>query len=126
MSPPTAAGPSLYARLGGHRALGTLVRNFYLSLQAHPTLGPVFASHVADWPRHYAVLTEFWSLQTGGPSTYDGKLLHTHGALGLRPEFFESWLAQWRQSCRLHFAEPEAGEIIALAERLAARMRPNV
>ena len=121
--PPAAVAPSLYERLGGHRALGVLVRNFYLSLQAHPTLGPVFAAHVDDWPWHYATLTEFWALQTGGPSTYDGKLLRAHGALGLRPEFFDLWLAQWRQSCRLHFAEPEAAEIITLAERLAARMR---
>ena len=122
---PQPASPTLYERVGGQHALGVLVRNFYLSLQAHPVLGPIFAAHVVSWPRHYATLTGFWSLQTGGPSTYDGKLLHAHHALGLRPEFFEIWLAQWRQSCRLHFEEPEAAEMIVLAERLAARMRPN-
>ena len=94
--PPPTAGASLYERLGGRRALAVLVRNFYLSLQAHPVLGPIFAKHVVSWPRHYATLTEFWSLQAGGPSTYDGKLLRAHHALGLRPEFFEMWLAQWR------------------------------
>ncbi len=112
----------LYERLGGRAKLAVLVRNFYASLQIHPTLGPIFAAHVKSWPAHYARLTEFWSLQTGGPSSYRGRLLHTHAALNLRPEHFDAWLAQWRQSCRLHFEEPEAAELIALAEGLARRM----
>ena len=114
--------PTLYERLGGRAKLDVLVRNFYASLQIHPVLGPVFAAHVENWPAHYARLTEFWSLQTGGPSQYRGRLLRTHAALGLRPEHFDMWLAQWRQSCRLHFEEPEAAEMIALAEGLAGRM----
>ena len=118
--PPPA--PSLYDRVGGHRQLGVLVRNFYLSLQTDPLLGPIFARHVKSWPAHYATLTEFWALQTGGPAAYGGKLLQAHHALGLRPEFYEVWLAQWRQSCRLHFEAAEAAEMVALAERLARRM----
>ncbi len=90
-------------------------------------LGPVFAAHVSDWPAHFARLTEFWTAQTGAPEPgYRGKLLHTHAPLDLRPEHFEGWLAQWRGSCRLHYDDPEAGELIALAERLARRMRPVV
>jgi hemoglobin len=119
--------PPLFERVGGRRKLGILVRNFYSSLQIHPVLGPMFAAHVADWPAHYARLTEFWAAQTGaGDSNYCGKLLHAHATLDLHPEHFELWLTQWRQSCRLHFEEPEAGEMIALAERLAHRMRPVV
>ena len=113
---------TLYKRLGSHAKLAVLVQNFYASLQIHPTLGPIFAAHVQSWPAHYARLTEFWALQTGGPSQYRGRLLRTHDALGLRPEDFETWLAQWRQSCRLHFEEPEATEIIALTEILAMLM----
>ena len=118
--------PILYERVGGHRKLGVLVRNFYSSLQIDPTLGPIFARHVESWPVHYATLTEFWALQTGGPGEYHGRLLHTHHLLGLKPEYFDIWLAQWRQSCRLHFEEREAAEMIALAERLAGRMREVV
>ena len=123
MPPQNPHPATLYERVGGHAKLAVLVRNFYASLQIHPTLGPVFAANVENWPAHYARLTEFWSLQAGGPSQYQGRLLHAHAALNLRPEHFDLWLAQWRQSCRLHFEEPEAGEMIALAERLAARMR---
>ena len=120
--PPAAL---LYERLGGRTKLAVLVRNFYASLQIHSVLGPIFAAHVENWPAYYARLTEFWSLQTGGPSQYRGRLLHTHAVLKLRPEHFEAWLAQWRQSCRLHFEEPEASEMVALAESLAGRMRAS-
>ena len=118
--------PTLYERAGGHAKLAILVRNFYASLRVHPTLGPIFAAHVQDWPAHHARLTEFWSLQTGGPSEYRGRFLLAHAALNLRPEHFDGWLAQWRQSCRLHFDEPEAGEMIILAENLARRMAASV
>lgn len=113
---------TLYERIGGHRKIAVLVRNFYSSLQIHPVLGPIFAQHVGSWPAHYATLTEFWALQTGGPSEFRGRLLHAHASLSLRPEYFEIWLAQWRQSCRLHFEEPEAAEMIILAEVLARRL----
>ncbi|MBV9658169.1 MAG: group III truncated hemoglobin [Verrucomicrobia bacterium] len=119
----------LFERLGGRPRLAILIRNFYSSLRIHPVLGPIFAAHVADWPAHFARLTDFWAVQAGAPATvarYRGKLLHTHQPLDLRREHFDLWLAQWRQSCRLHFPEPEAGELIALAERLARRMEPAV
>ncbi len=122
---PAAQGRSLYERVGGHGKLGVLVRNFYSSLQVHPLLGPIFAAHVKSWPDHYRTLTDFWSLQTGGPSGYRGRLLQAHAGLGTHAEHYEAWLAQWRQSCRLHFEEPEAGEMIARAEGLARRMPGN-
>ena len=123
---PSASGPTLYERVGGRRRLGVLVRNFYLALQQHPTLGPIFARHVKSWPGHYETLTDFWTLQTGGPALYRGRLLQAHAPLGLRAGHYDAWLAQWRQSCRLHFLEPEASEMIALAERLGARMHDSL
>ena len=123
----SARTASLFERVGGRRKLGILVRNFYATLRVHPVLGSLFVAHVADWPGHYARLTEFWAAQTGASdAAYRGKLLHAHAPLDLRPEHFDLWLAQWRQSCRLHFVDPEAAELIALAERLARRMRPVV
>ena len=124
--PPLASSPTLYERVGGRRQLGVLVRNFYLSLRQHPALGPIFARHVESWPAHYETLTDFWTLQTGGSARYRGRLLQAHAPLGLRSAHFDAWLAQWRQSCRLHFPEPEAAEMIALAERLGTRMRESL
>ncbi len=129
MMPNATPGPgerTLYQRIGGRRKLGVLVRNFYLALAVHPALGPIFARRVENWPRHYETLTDFWALQTGGPSAYRGRLLQAHASLHLHAAHFDAWLAQWRQSCSLHFAEPEAAELIALAERLGARMGNTV
>ena len=33
---------------------------FYARVRSHPTLGPVFAVHVTDWPQDYAIA--FWKL----------------------------------------------------------------
>ena len=103
------------------------MRNFYSTLRVDPVLGPIFTAHVADWSAHHARLTEFWTLQTGGPgSAYDGRLIAAHGPLDLRVDHFERWLTQWRQSCALHFPGPEGVELTALAERLGARMRASL
>jgi hemoglobin len=114
---------SLYDRLGGRGKLDVLLRNFYSSLRLHPVLGPIFETHVGDWPKHLGVVADFWTLQTGGPADYRGRLLAAHAPLGLGPRHFEIWLAQWRQSCELHFEAPVAAEMIALAEGLSGRMR---
>ena len=117
---------SLYDRLGGRGKLDVLLRNFYASLRLHPVLGPIFERHITDWPIHLRIVTDFWSLQTGGPPAYRGRLMAAHAPLGLAPRHFEFWLAQWRQSCALHFEPPIAAEMIALAEALAARMRATL
>ena len=114
---------SLYDRLGGRGKLDILLRNFYWSLRLHPVLGPIFEGHILDWPAHLCVVADFWTLQTGGPSDYHGRLLAAHAPLGLGTRHFEYWLAQWRQSCGLHFEASVAAEMIALAEALASRMR---
>ncbi len=114
---------SLYERLGGRSKLDILLRNFYSSLRVHPLLGPIFEAHIADWPAHLRVVGDFWTLQTGGPLEYRGRLVAAHAPLGLGARHFDFWLAQWGQSCRLHFDAPIAAELIALAEGLAGRMR---
>ena len=115
--------PSLYDRLGGRRKLDVLLRNFYSTLRLHPVLGPIFAAHVTDWAEHLREVGNFWTLQTGGPGDYRGRLLAAHAPLGLGARHFEFWLAQWRQSCGLHFEPAVAAQLIALAEGHAARMR---
>jgi hemoglobin len=117
---------SLYERLGGRGKLDILLRNFYSSLRLHPVLGPIFEAHVSDWPAHLRVVGDFWALQTGGPPEYRGRLLAAHAPLGLGGRHFEFWLAQWRQSCGLHFEAPLAAELIRLAEGLATRMRASL
>jgi putative transposase len=99
-----------------------LLRNFYASLRLHPGVGPIFEKHVKDWPSHFETIADFWSQQTGGPKDYPGGLMAAHMILRLRPEHFTAWLAQWEQSCRLHFEEREAEELIGLARRIGGKM----
>lgn len=117
------AEASLYERLGGSAKLDLLLRNFYASLQEHPELGPIFAQHVDDWPSHFFTVREFWALQTGGPSIYRGGMAARHVPLRLQPHHFDQWLEQWSISCRAHFDEREAEELIVIANKIGERLR---
>ena len=91
---------------------------------AHAADLPIFDAHITRWGPHLEVLTDFWCEQMGGPSHYTGSLAR-HGRLGLGPEHFEKWLEVWRANCRWLLPEPEAGDVILLAERLAVAMREH-
>ena len=51
MTAPSAT-PSLFELLGGRDGLHRLLSRFYERARLDPLLGPVFAAHVDDWPRH--------------------------------------------------------------------------
>ena len=55
----------------------------------------LFMGTIDDWPEHLAKITEFWSLQTGGPSRYRGGFGTAHLPLELKPEHFQHWLNLW-------------------------------
>lgn len=114
---------SLYERIGGSRKLDILLTNFYATVREHPELGSIFNRHVRDWPAHLRTVREFWALQTGAPSAYPGGMAGRHLNLGLQPHHFDLWLQQWEQSCRLHFDEREADELIAIARQFGARLK---
>jgi hemoglobin len=37
-----------------------VVARFYSAVRAHPGIGPIFATHVTDWPTHEAKIASFW------------------------------------------------------------------
>jgi len=117
-------GGTLYERLGGRTGVSTLVKWFYAHVRFEPLLQPIFDAHITRWGPHLEVLTDFWCEQMGGPSHYTGSLAR-HGRLGLGPEHFEKWLEVWRANCRWLLPEPEAADVILLAERLAVAMREH-
>ncbi len=112
----------LYTRLGGHEGILKLITPFYADVRQHSVLGPVFNSHITDWPTHLAKITEFWALQTGGESAYRGGFGAAHLRLGLKPEHFEHWLALWEFNNQRQLGPKEAGEMTALAYELARRL----
>jgi hemoglobin len=113
---------SLYERLGGHDGILKLIHSFYADVRQHAVLGPIFNARIQDWDEHLAKLTEFWALQSGGESKYRGGFAGAHMGLGLQPEHFQHWLALWEFNNARHLPPREAGEMNALAHRLAVRL----
>ena len=112
----------LYERLGGHEGILKLIKPFYADVRQHKILGPVFTSHVKDWPAHLEKIADFWALQTGGEPRYRGGFAGAHMALGLQAEHFQHWLGLWELNNARSLAPGEAEEMNAMAHRLAGRL----
>lgn len=121
-----SAGTTLYDRIGGQEGLLTLLTAFYADVRQQQLIGPIFQTHVEDWPAHIRHIAEFWARATGGPSRYTGSMPAPHVPLQLAGGHFAAWLGLWEFNCRRHLAPPEAQEMIQLAEGLGARLRQLV
>ncbi len=113
---------SLYERLRGHEGILKLIKPFYIDVRQHAVLGPIFNSHIQDWPAHLANITEFWALQAGGPSKYRGGFGAAHVSLGLKPEHFQHWLGLWEFNNARQLPPSEAGEMTSLAQEFGRRL----
>jgi len=113
---------SLYERLGGHEGILKLIKPFYADVRQHAVLGPIFNSHIQDWPAHMEKITEFWAMQAGGQSRYPGGFAGAHMSLGLRAEHFQHWLGLWELNNARSLAPREVEAMNARAQRLAGRL----
>lgn len=97
----------------------TVVSAFYDAVRSHPTLGPVFANHVRDWPAHEAKITRFWANAILFAHGYDGNPLAVHRAAGnVDPAMFADWLALFDQTLAAHLPPDTARQWSALAHRI--------
>ncbi len=112
----------LHERLGGHAGILKLIKPFYADVRQHAVLGPIFEAHVQDWPAHLNKIAGFWCVQAGGRSEYRGGFAGAHMTLGLQAEHFQHWLGLWELNNARQLAPREAGELNALAHRLASRL----
>src|SRR5665213_1467215 len=113
---------SLYDRLGGHDGILKLLKPFYADVRQHVVLGPIFNSHIQDWPEHLEKIASFWAMQTGGESNYRGGFAGAHLKLGLEPEHFGHWLGLWELNSNRQLPPREAEEMKGLAQRLGGRL----
>lgn len=113
----------LYDRIGGREGLLQLLRHFYADVRQHEEIAPIFAAKIEDWPAHLEKIADFWSGLTGGPAAYRGGMPWKHVPLKLEEKHFEAWLGLWGRTCHAHLSEPEAGELIAVAEKIGQRLR---
>jgi hemoglobin len=113
----------LYHRIGEREGLLKLLRHFYADVRQHEEIAPIFAAKIEDWPAHLEKIADFWSGLIGGPAQYRGGMPWKHVPLKLEEKHFEAWLGLWGRTCRAHLAEPEADELIAVAEKIGQRLR---
>jgi hemoglobin len=113
----------LYQRIGERAGLLKLLRHFYADVRQHEEIAPIFAAKIEDWPAHLEKIADFWSGLTGGPALYRGGMPWKHVPLKLEERHFQAWLGLWARTCHAQLAEPEALELIAIAEKIGQRLR---
>jgi hemoglobin len=99
--------------------IDAVIDEFYDVVRSHPSLGPVFAAHVHDWPAHEAKITRFWKNAIRHERVYDGNPMAVHKAAGnVRPGMFMVWLALFDRVLARNLPDEVAQSWSALAHRI--------
>ena len=102
----------------------TVVAAFYAAVRTHPTLGPIFASHVSDWPTHESKIGLFWRNAILLERGYDGNPMAVHKAAGnVHPGMFDPWLALFDATLTRELPSETAKSWSALAHRIGRGLR---
>lgn len=101
-----------------------LVHTFYTRVRQDELLGPIFNTHVQDWPEHLDRLCAFWSSVTLMTGRYKGRPVPAHAKLpGITGQHFAHWLALFAQTAR-DVCPPEAAELfIDRSQRIAQSLQ---
>ena len=103
-----------------------VVDEFYRRARIDAVIGPIFNRVIADadWPAHLDKITSFWSSMLLGTSTYAGRPMPKHLAIGdLADEHFERWLALFKETVDLLCSPAVAALFVDRAERVAHSLR---
>ncbi|WP_298804470.1 group III truncated hemoglobin [uncultured Lentibacter sp.] len=107
--------------------IDTLMRRFYRRIRADPVLGPVFAAHIRDWPRHEAKIAGFWKKAILHEDGYSGNPMMTHqGVAEMRAHHFDLWLALFDEVLAKTLAPAPAAAFSALAHRIGRGLRMGI
>lgn len=107
--------------------IARVVAAFYEMVRQHPGLGPVFAVHVDDWPKHEAKIVDFWANAILYERSYDGNPLRVHRDAGnVRPGMFDAWLGLFDLTLRTELREDQAAAWSALAHKIGRSLRAGV
>jgi hemoglobin len=73
-----------------------LVNTFYTGIQAHSTLGPIFAKRIenGNWQPHLEKMYRFWGTLLLYTQTYSGSPFDKHIGLGIEADHFKEWLEE--------------------------------
>lgn len=99
--------------------IAAVVAAFYAHIRSHPDLGPVFATHVSDWPEHEAKIIRFWKNAILFERQYDGNPLAAHRAAGnVQLSMFPVWLGLLDSVLSNELSPDLARDWSALAHRI--------
>ncbi|MEH6522200.1 group III truncated hemoglobin [Sulfitobacter sp.] len=111
--------------------INVVVAAFYTRVRSNPSLGPVFAQHVHDWPTHEEKIAGFWRNALLYERSYDGNPMQKHQQAGdVHARHFPIWLEIFDEVLSEHLPQLLAHQWSALAHRigrgLSFGLRPEV
>jgi hemoglobin len=110
-------------------SLRTFLAAFYAKVQRDPLIGPVFARAIpdGDWPRHLAVIQDFWSSVLLKSGRYKGNPFGKHQALGeLTPSHFARWLSLFKRTAGEVLTPEIAMVLIERAHRIGDSLKSGL
>lgn len=99
--------------------IGALVDAFYIRVREDATIGPIFDGTVKDWPRHLALLKNFWATVLITTGAYRGDPLAAHLKLSLEREHFERWLTLFAETATELLSPEHAALVTRKSEQIA-------
>ncbi|THD72889.1 group III truncated hemoglobin [Thalassobius vesicularis] len=107
--------------------IARVVHAFYAMVRDHPGLGPVFAAHVTDWPKHEEKIIRFWANAILYERDYSGNPMAAHQDAGnVRPGMFAPWLGLFDLVLRMELRPDQAAAWSELAHRIGRSLRAGV
>ena len=105
----------------------TLVRAFYVKVQADPTLGPIFTARIGDWEPHLNKMFDFWSSVTLMSGRYHGTPMPAHARIAeIGPEHFARWLELFARTA-VEVCPPEAAALfVDRSQRIAQSLQMGI
>ena len=110
-------------------SLRTFLAAFYAKVQRDPLVGPVFAHVIPDddWPRHLALIQDFWSSVLLKSGRYKGNPFGKHQGLSeLTPSHFARWLALFEEAAGEVFSAEIATIMIERADRIGLSLKSGL
>lgn len=110
-------------------SLHAFLAAFYAKVRRDPLIGPVFARVIpdGDWPRHLAVIQDFWSSVLLKSGRYKGNPFGKHQGLeALTPAHFARWLALFAETARQMFPADVAMLLTERANRIGDSLQAGL
>ncbi len=104
-------------------AIAALVDRFYAKARRDPMIGPLFNAAVRDWDEHLRRLNDFWSSVMLTTGRYKGNPMAAHLKHPIERQFFDRWLALWRETAGELFAPAIAARFRDKADRIADSLK---